>query len=39
MAKIQTSCPNCNQPLVADVFQVIDVAKDPQLKELLLAGD
>lgn len=38
MAKIQTTCPNCNQPLVADVFQVIDVAKEPQLKEILLAG-
>ena len=38
MAKIQTSCPNCNQPLVADVFQVIDAGNEPQLKEVLLAG-
>ena len=38
MARIQTSCPNCSQPLVAEIFQVIDVAKDRQLKEVLLAG-
>ena len=38
MPKIQTSCPNCKQPLIADVHQVIDVKEDPQLKELLLAG-
>ena len=38
MPKIQTSCPNCNQPIVADIFQVIDVKQEPQLKELLLAG-
>ena len=38
MAKIQTSCPNCNQPLVADVYQVVDVTREPQMKELLLAG-
>lgn len=38
MAKIQTSCPNCNQPMVADIFQVVDATKDHQLKEVLLAG-
>ena len=38
MPKIQTSCPNCNQPIVADIFQVIDVKQQPQLKDLLLAG-
>ena len=38
MARIQTSCPNCSQPLVAEIFQVIDVSKDRQLKEVLLAG-
>lgn len=38
MARIQTSCPNCSQPLVAELFQVIDVAKDRQLKEVLLTG-
>ena len=38
MPKIQTSCPNCQAPIVAELNQVIDVDKDPQLKELLLAG-
>ena len=38
MPKIQTSCPNCNQPVVAEIFQVVDVKQDPRLKELLLAG-
>jgi len=30
--------PNCRQPMVAEIFQVIDVNKDLQLKEILLAG-
>ena len=38
MPKIQTSCPNCQAPIVAELHQVIDVDKEPQLKELLLAG-
>lgn len=38
MPKIQTTCPNCNQPLVADINQVVDVSENPRLKELLLAG-
>jgi hypothetical protein len=38
MPKIQTSCPNCQQPLVAEIFQVIDVKQEPRLKDLLLAG-
>lgn len=38
MARIQTSCPNCSQPLAAEIFQVVDVNKEIQLKELLLAG-
>lgn len=38
MPKIQTSCPNCKQPLVAEIYQVIDVKEDPQLKDLLLSG-
>ena len=38
MAKIQTSCPNCNQPMVAEIFQVVDVSKDRRLKEVLMAG-
>jgi len=38
MPKIQTSCPQCQQPLVAEIFQVVDVNRNPQLKEILLAG-
>jgi hypothetical protein len=38
MPKIQTSCPNCKQPMVAEIHQVVDVKKDPRLKELLLSG-
>jgi hypothetical protein len=38
MPKVQTSCPNCNQPIVTDIFQVVDVNQDPRLKEMLLAG-
>ena len=38
MARIQTSCPNCGQPMVAEIFQVVDVDKDPQLKEILMSG-
>lgn len=38
MAKIQTSCPNCGQPMAAEIFQVIDADKEFQLKEILLAG-
>jgi hypothetical protein len=38
MARIQTSCPNCSQPMVAEIFQVIDAKREIQLKEILLAG-
>ena len=38
MPKIQTSCPNCQQPLVAEIQQVIDGGRNPQLKELILSG-
>ena len=38
MARIQTSCPNCGQPMVAEIFQVIDANKEIQLKENSLAG-
>lgn len=38
MPKLQTQCPNCGQPITADVTQVIDVGQNPQLKERLLSG-
>jgi len=34
----QISCPNCGTPYVADIYQVIDVDREPQLKEMLLSG-
>lgn len=34
----QISCPNCGTPYIADIYQVIDVGRQPQLKEMLLAG-
>lgn len=38
MARIQTSCPNCGQPLIAEIFQLIDANKELSLKEILLSG-
>jgi hypothetical protein len=38
MAKTQTSCPRCKQPVVADVEQLFDVSVDPQAKQRLLSG-
>lgn len=38
MPKIQTRCPNCQQPITADVQQVLDVGIDPKDKEKLLSG-
>ena len=38
MPKIQTSCPNCQKPMVAEIQQVIDGGRNPQLKELILSG-
>ncbi len=34
----QISCPNCGTPYVADIHQIIDAARQPQLKEMLLSG-
>ena len=38
MAKTQTSCPNCRQPVVAEVEQLFDMNVDPQAKQKLLSG-
>ena len=38
MAKTQTACPNCGQPMVADTTQLIDVRMNPELKNQLLSG-
>jgi hypothetical protein len=38
MAKTRVNCPNCRQPIVADIDQLFDVAKDPSAKQRLLSG-
>jgi hypothetical protein len=34
----QISCPNCGTPYTAEVHQVIDVGRNPELKAALLSG-
>lgn len=34
----QVTCPNCGTPYSTEVHQLIDVGRNPQLKELLLSG-
>lgn len=34
----QITCPNCGTPFVADIHQIIDTGRQPQLKEMLLSG-
>lgn len=36
--RTQISCPNCGTPYTAELHQVIDVGRNPELKEALLAG-
>jgi uncharacterized protein YutE (UPF0331/DUF86 family) len=38
MPQTQISCPNCKQPVQADVEQLFDLNTDPRAKELLLGG-
>lgn len=38
MAKIQTQCPNCQQPMLADLVQIVDVRENPELKQQLLSN-
>jgi hypothetical protein len=38
MPKTQINCPNCRQPIVADIQQLFDVSEDPSSKQLLLSG-
>lgn len=38
MAQIQTTCPRCKSPIIADVHQLIDVTAEPQRKQELLNG-
>ncbi len=34
----QITCPNCGTPYLADIHQIIDVGRHPDLKEMLLSG-
>lgn len=38
MPKTQVSCPNCRQPVTADINQLFDMNVDPQAKSRLLSG-
>lgn len=37
MAKIQTTCPRCRQPILAEVQQLFDLNADPTAKQRLLS--
>ncbi len=34
----QVRCPNCQQPITADVQQIFNLDQDPQAKQILLSG-
>lgn len=38
MPTTQVRCPNCRQPVTADIDQLFDVAADPSAKQRLLSG-
>lgn len=38
MPKTRINCPNCRQPVVADIDQLFDVNTDPSAKQRLLSG-
>jgi hypothetical protein len=37
MPRVQTSCPRCHQPIVADIQQLFDTTTDPTAKQRLLS--
>jgi hypothetical protein len=39
MAKTQTTCPRCRQPVLVEVTQLFDASADPQAKQRLLSGE
>jgi len=38
MPKTQVSCPNCRQPILAEINQLFDINVDPSAKSKLLSG-
>lgn len=38
MPKTRINCPNCRQPITADIQQLFDVTQDPAAKQRLLSG-
>lgn len=38
MPKTRINCPNCRQPITADINQLFDVGQDPRAKQLILSG-
>ncbi len=38
MPKTRINCPNCRQPIVADITQLFDAGQDPRAKQMILAG-
>jgi len=38
MARTQTSCPTCHQPVVVDIQQVFDMGEDPLAKQKILSN-
>ncbi len=38
MSKTRVNCPNCRQPIVADIEQLFDVGADPTAKQRLISG-
>jgi hypothetical protein len=38
MPKTRMNCPNCRQPIMADIDQLFDVGADPDIKQKFLSG-
>lgn len=38
MPKTRINCPNCRQPIMADIDQLFDVTEDPTAKQKILSG-
>ena len=38
MPKTRINCPNCRQPIMADIDQLFDVGQDPTSKQKILSG-